>query len=97
MTNILTREQIHELLDAVLDITDGGIGWNEYPYVTFEVSNLGFPISVITKDHGFRASSGCDLYERITPNAVNPCKQFEDALKYLKELKKSTSHMPGKA
>lgn len=97
MTNILTREQIHELLDAVLDITDGGYGECGYPYITFEVSNFGYPFSVITKNHGFKASAGYDLFKRIIPEAGDPCKQFEDALKYLRELKKSTSHMPGKA
>lgn len=97
MTDILTREQMHELLDAVLDITDGGYGGSGYPYVTFDVSNFGYPISVITKDHGFKASAGYGLFKRITPEAGDPGEQLEDVLAHLRELKKSATHMPGKA
>ena len=89
MAEILTRKQMHELLDAVLDIVDRRDGTKEYPYVGFEFDNYTHSVSLEIKEHGFIAGTPFDLFESIHND--NPEDEKEKRLRswmeYLDKLK----------
>ena len=92
MTGILTRERMHELLDAVLDITDGGKGINGYPHVSMSVCNYGHPVVVYIMDNGFVADSIYDLNEAICMGGAESDEKLEKILEHLRGLKKERPH-----
>ena len=50
---MLDRKKCHKLLDAVLDIVEGGEGDFGYPFVNFDVGNYGTWQEVRIIDNGF--------------------------------------------
>lgn len=86
MTGTLTREQMHELLDAVLDITDGGEGINGYPHAGMYVGNYGIPVSVNYMDNGFVVGA---IYETVSiyTGDAEAGEKLEKILEHLRRLK----------
>lgn len=83
----MKRKKLHKLLDAVLDITDGGKGVGGYPYVSAELSNYGTPTEVLIMDNGFVGLGGYDgdYYLNGSPDDKQT---YKDCMAHLKRLKK---------
>ena len=90
MTQILTREQMHKLLDAVLDIAECGEGSEGYPYVGFEVSGHPVNVSLITRKQGDQ--KGYDLFENIFAHQSHKTATYKRWMEHLKKLKKERPH-----
>lgn len=56
----MERTKIQELLDAALDIIDGGNGVDGYPFVRVSVSNYYWGLEVHVMDTGFDQGKGFD-------------------------------------
>lgn len=71
----MDRKKIHKLLDLVLDIQEGGIGENGYPYISVEFSNYGSRIFLCAQENGFVADRDYDLFEYVRTD-----QQLDDAI-----------------
>lgn len=85
----MKRKKLHKLLDAVLDITDGGEGVGGYPYVAFGLTNFGTPAEIYIMDNGFVSLSGYDGHYCFFGDDLADDKQtYKDCMAHLKRLKK---------
>ena len=83
MTEIMAREHMHKLLDAVLDIVEVGEDSVKYPHVELSVSNNPVCISLRTKRGD---QTGYDLFEHIFECNRYPS-PYMRWMRYLTELK----------
>lgn len=82
----MKRKKLQELLDAVLDITDGGEGLGGYPYVSIRVSNLGESTEVRISDNGFVRFRNFD--GDYTLHGDSDKQEYKKCMEHLKRLKR---------
>ena len=80
---MISREKIHKILTLVLEISERGEDENGYPYISFEISNLGHRASLYAMKDGFSTARDYEINMLFDSDS-----EADRAIKKLKKLLK---------
>lgn len=80
---MVNREKLHKILTLVLEISERGEGVDGYPYVSFGISNFGFPVLLTAMNDGFSPMGkyDIDIFVESDADADKAIEALEELLK----------------